>query len=193
MKWYKTNINEITNEQYEKYLSMLCGARRARIERKAHREDRIRSVAADMLVRRAVSDIYAVDGQDVVILEDKFGAPYIEGINAHISISHSGDYAACALSDKPIGIDIEKIRPISRRVAERTFSAGELEYLGSGEELCGEALVRFYEIWTAKEAYAKMKGKGMSLHDTPDTAKLTHIIREYPDGYVISISEEGQI
>ena len=190
MKWYKYNIGDMSAELYGRYLSMTCGKRRQRIEKKARYEDRLRSVAGEMLVRRAVAEEYGVREDDILLLEDERGAPYIDGIDVHVSISHAGDYVVCAISDRPVGIDIEKIKPVSRRIAERTFSRSELEYLNCDGEMRGDALVRFYEIWTAKEAYAKMKGAGLSLHDTPDTSVLDNIRREYIDGYVISVIEE---
>ncbi|MBQ2863688.1 MAG: 4'-phosphopantetheinyl transferase superfamily protein, partial [Clostridia bacterium] len=161
-----------------------------RIEKKAERDDRLRSVAGEMLVRRAVAEEYGVREEDILLLEDERGAPYIKGIDVHVSISHAGDYAVCAVADAPVGIDIEKIKPTNRRIAERTFSKRELEYLGCEGEMGDDALLRFFEIWTAKEAYAKMQGTGLSLHDTPDTQALDNVTREYIDGYVISVIEE---
>ena len=192
MKWYKYNIGDMSAELYGRYLSMTCGKRRQRIEKKARYEDRLRSVAGEMLVRRAVAEEYGVREDDILLLEDERGAPYIDGIDVHVSISHAGDYVVCAISDRPVGIDIEKIKPVSRRIAERTFSQRELEYLGCEGEIASEALLRFYEIWTAKEAYAKMHGTGIALHNTPDTSAHDNITHEYIDGYVISITEESR-
>ena len=187
MKWYKYNINDMTEQLYQGYLAMMCECRRARVENKSLHEDRARSVAAEMLLRMALSETFGVSEEDITILEDERGAPYADKIDVHVSISHSGDYAVCAIADCPVGIDIEKIRPINMRVAERTFSVGELEYLGADGKMTDEVLLRFYEIWTAKEAYGKMLGTGILLKDTVDTAKLENIQREYPNGYVISI------
>ena len=76
------------------------------------------------------------------------------------------------------------------RVATGTFSKNENEYLASdGYELSGETLVRFYEIWTAKEAYAKMTREGISLKNTIDTTTIP-VKRVHFDGYVVSIVYE---
>ena len=96
MKWYKYNIGDMSAELYGRYLSMTCGKRRQRIEKKARYEDRLRSVAGEMLVRRAVAEEYGVREEDILLLEDERGAPYIDGIDVHVSISHAGDYVMCA-------------------------------------------------------------------------------------------------
>ena len=183
-------MNEHT---YQKYLGMMCEKRYNRIYKKQNKADRVRSVAAEMLVRRAISSMCDIPEEDVVILEDEHGAPYIKGHDVYISISHSGEYAVCAVSDVPVGIDIEELRPASMRVARGTFSDAETEYLGcDNDEPDDAALGRFYEIWTAKEAYAKMKGTGIYLHNTIDTTTLTNVVREHIDGYIISIIEEKE-
>lgn len=191
MKWYKYNINDMSEELYNRYLCLMCEKRKSRIEKKTHRPDRILSVAAEMILRKALSEMFGKSEQDIVILEDERGAPYVEGIDVHVSLSHSGVYAVCAIAERPVGIDIERIRPINMRIAERTFSDGESEYLGAGGEISDEVLLRFYEIWTAKEAYGKCMGTGILLKDTTDTTKLDNIVREYFDGYVVTVIEKA--
>lgn len=187
MNWNKYNIDELTDALYERYLGMMSPERRERVARKAIREDRLRSVAGELLVRRAVSEALGICEEAVPLCSDGRGAPTLDGTGLFVSIAHSGNYAVCALSDTPVGIDIEEVRPMCGRVATGTFSVRENEYLGAdGYELSGETLVRFFEIWTAKEAYGKMKGEGVTLSDTVDTTTIP-VKRKYFDGYVVSI------
>ena len=66
-----------------------------------------------------------------------------------LSLSHSGGYALCALSDEgPVGVDIEVVRPHRDRLPEYALSENELEgFDGSWEE--------FARIWTLKESWCK--------------------------------------
>ena len=187
MNWYKYNIDELTDALYERYLGMMSPERRERTARKVIREDRLRSVAGELLVRRSAAELLGVAEDAVPLCSDGRGAPTLEGTGLFVSIAHSGNYAVCALSDTPVGIDIEEVRPMCGRVATGTFSKGENEYLGAdGYELSGESLVRFFEIWTAKEAYAKMTRKGLSLKGMVDTTTIP-VKRVHFDGYVVSI------
>ena len=66
-----------------------------------------------------------------------------------LSLSHSGGYALCALSDDgPVGVDIEVVRSHRERLPEYAMSAVELAgFDGSWED--------FARIWTLKESWCK--------------------------------------
>lgn len=75
-----------------------------------------------------------------------------------ISLSHSGDWAACAVSfEGEVGVDVE-LHKQSRDftgIAEYAFGKSEREIAARfGAE-------RFYAVWTLREAIAKATGKGL--------------------------------
>lgn len=80
--------------------------------------------------------------------------------NFEFNLSHSKDYAVLAVSDTPVGIDIEHIRKNRLSVAKRFFCTEEYEDILSLPE--AEQDKRFLEYWTMKEAYVKYLGTGMS-------------------------------
>lgn len=74
----------------------------------------------------------------------------------HFSISHSGDLWACAFSDSPIGLDIQKqVEKPVERLARRWFHPMETAYLESFG-FCG-----FFAVWCAKESLVKFWGTGI--------------------------------
>ena len=98
------------------------------------------------------------------VLRDENGKPYIkDGADLPFSISHSDGVCAAALGDADsgeIGLDIEVIgdRQDAMRISDRFFSEDERREL----EANGCTAEAFYSIWTAKEAKAKLDGKGLS-------------------------------
>lgn len=76
----------------------------------------------------------------------------------HFNLSHSRNALLCGLSHEPIGVDVERLRPPSLRVAERCFTAGERQYLHAAPD---EAERRFFQVWTRKEAILKRRGDGI--------------------------------
>lgn len=64
------------------------------------------------------------------------------------SLSHSGMIALCALSDGPVGVDVELVRPRRPGLPAYALSGTELAtFDGSWED--------FYRLWTLKESWCK--------------------------------------
>ena len=90
----------------------------------------------------------------------EFGKPSLPSV--YVSISHSGDFIAVAVSDsEDIGIDIQEQKPINLRDFESFLSQSEQNKLSKlNDDQCQKS---FFEIWTKKEAVMKADGRGMSL------------------------------
>ncbi len=90
------------------------------------------------------------------------GKPYFENGARAFGISHSRGICAAAIADSShteIGLDIEVIdeKHHCEQIAERFFTSEEkLRF-----ELCGKTADVFFSTWTAKEARAKLDGKGL--------------------------------
>jgi len=92
---------------------------------------------------------------DAEIIYNEAGKPFIRNSTHHISISHSGDFAAIAFSQThPVGIDIEKIRDRVERVAERFMSDAEIQSVGNENRL-----EKLHIYWGAKESLYKLAGR----------------------------------
>jgi 4'-phosphopantetheinyl transferase EntD len=80
---------------------------------------------------------------------DKNGAPYLTD-GRHLSISHSKDIAAIAISSKPVGIDLEYFHEKIVRIAPRFLHLKESLDLKKNKDIH-----YLSQIWTAKEALYK--------------------------------------
>ena len=89
-------------------------------------------------------------------LYNDYGAPYIEG-GPYFSISHCKRGIAVAVSENPIGIDIEAIRTFSPDLMRKTMN--EDEQLRITSSAIPE--VEFIRFWTQKEALLKLQGTGI--------------------------------
>lgn len=182
MEWYKYSIYDLKESEYEKWFSLMSDEKKMRLS-KLKEDDRLRSVAGEMLARVAVSEWCGITPEEIRFAKDEKGKPYAENLNVHFNISHSGEYVVCAVSDSPIGIDIEEIREINFKILERICSHREFVYFSEEPQLN-----RFFEIWTAKEAQAKLFGDGISKisEEIGENIKITH---ESIPGYKIAIAE----
>ena len=88
------------------------------------------------------------------------GKPFFPGAPDHcFSLSHSGSLALCVLDNRPVGADIERLRPHSPRLPQRIFSPEQLEWFQRQEDpqraLC--------QLWTLKECRVKYEGTGLTV------------------------------
>lgn len=93
-----------------------------------------------------------------------------------ISISHSRDLVACAVTDiGPIGIDVEY------RASGRPFTKIAMTAFGDGERdaAAADGAATFYKIWTLREALAKASGLGF-----PHPGDRTDLFSAVPTGEI---------
>ena len=94
------------------------------------------------------------------IAKEERGRPFFPGREADFSIAHSGSIIAVSRvkgGNLRTGCDVEQVRPRANmgEIAGDFFSASERKFIFSGDELNA---IRFYEIWTLKECYLKLRG-----------------------------------
>jgi 4'-phosphopantetheinyl transferase len=126
-----------------------------------HTKNKLLSVAAEWLVKENVAKILNKPIEEVVILREEKGKPYIEGNPLYISISHSGDFVAVAIHAAPVGIDIEELKAVHPKLKDRICTDSDLEFLNEGKNEI-ERNEKTLLIWTAKEAYFKKIGTGIT-------------------------------
>ena len=158
------DINKMSDDLYNKGLDSIPLIRKKEILKKAYTSDRKLSLAGDILTRKYLSRLYNIPEEKLEIKKGEKGKPYVLNIPAHFNVSHSGDYTVLAISDRPIGIDLEIIRDFSAILAKKYFNEDELKYISGNSSSRKKSLMQkcFYEIWTAKEAYLKFPGKGIA-------------------------------
>jgi len=126
-------------------------ARRIRADRYRRREDALRCVTADALLRHALGT------EQYTVVQEKGGKPRIpERPDFHYNLSHAGRWVVLAWGDTEVGVDVQEQDPAVDRcaLAMHFFTPDERDY-------AGEDIGRFYEIWTKKESYLKYTGRGL--------------------------------
>lgn len=125
------------------------------------------SEAAGRLLARLLT---AAGHGDATVKKEKSGRPVVEKPGLAVSVTHTGGMVFCALlateaGDPRLGIDAEVLRPHPRaaKLAARYFGPCE-------QALCGSDPTprAFFACFTAKEAFAKYRGDGLSRHLSGD-------------------------
>ncbi|MED4445711.1 4'-phosphopantetheinyl transferase family protein [Bacillus thuringiensis] len=164
MKLYAVDILDIGKEIFDNACSLIDLDKRCKIEKFINKKDKIRTLIGEILIRTIICEDLRIRNKNIKFEKNKYGKPYLIGYNNfQFNISHSGNFLVCAVDDKPIGIDIEKVKYIEYKdIAKRFFSVSEFDYIDKEEDLPTQ-LNKFYEIWTLKESYIKCCGQGLSI------------------------------
>lgn len=155
----------------------------------AHLKNRYKNLTAmqhrllgELLVKAVAVGRFELPANETAIAYGDNSKPYFQQHpELQFNLSHSGAWVVAAFSDKPVGIDIEKIKHVNLDIARRFFAADEITYLQGLPD--SERMEGFFSLWTLKESYLKALGTGL-------TRSLNSFMVTY-DGSKISLSEEG--
>ena len=140
------------------------------------------------LLAYAISHSLGLDIDTLDIRKEFYGGWSLDGIS--LSLSHSGNALAVAISRDAVGVDIEYVHsPRSQATAQRVMTEEEFcAYNALSEE---ERTVRFIEIWTAKEAIFKSQGRELFVPreiDTVSESYRTAHITVADEQYIFSVA-----
>lgn len=139
----------------------------ARAKRFYFEQDRQRFIVGRGLLREILSRYLDLAPNQLQFCYGLHGKPALAptlGSSICFNLSHSQGLALYAITrDRPIGIDVEYIRPLAEaeQIAANFFSAQEntaLHHLPLNQKQ-----VAFFSCWTRKEAYIKAVGDGLAL------------------------------
>ena len=160
---YAASVSELSEEAlFQRVYRKLPQERQRKIDRLRMENDKRLSLGAFLLLLSCMKK-WGIQTDNVSIKYGKEGKPYVEGAEGfYFNLSHSGEYAVCAVSEKEIGCDVEKLSECRLKLAKRFFSVYEYEML-LAQETEEEKRELFYRFWTLKESFIKAVGKGLYL------------------------------
>lgn len=134
-------------------------ARLGRMQAAARARSRAASLLAGMLCAEALDCAPTA----IAIGRDHGGRPLARAPRPlHLSLSHGGGWVAAAASaDHPVGIDIERAKPLPAWVLDHMMAPAERDW-------AGDDATRAMALWSLKEAWMKATGDG--LRRDPRTA-----------------------
>ncbi len=103
----------IQSQTFNFLLRFVDAEKQKRIDRLKIKADKDLTLTGDILAKYCIAKVFGINFGDIRLRIGEFGKPYITGFsNVHFNISHSGNVVVCAVCDKPIGVDIQKMDDI---------------------------------------------------------------------------------
>jgi 4'-phosphopantetheinyl transferase len=163
----------LSQEKYESLMQNISKENQERCLRFRQKADALRTLYGELILRHVLNQEFSLKNENVELLRSSDGKPYVKDAPIHFNISHSGDYVVCAFSEQEIGIDIEQIKEVDLKIAERYFCSSECDDLFA--QNANRRLDYFFSLWTLKESYMKWLGDGMSIPLDSFCFKITDV------------------
>ena len=178
--WAARLERPLTAEEERAMLALLPPERRTRLERLRQPEKRREPLCAYLILRRALWEQFR--WRDLPeIRTTSLGKPFFpDHPDVHFNLSHTAGAVLVALSDRPVGVDIERIRPVSPRTMRRLA------------EVHTERA--FFQSWVRREARAKRSGAGvgtmLSSEEPLQPGEQFYLLDTFP-GYAAGAATRG--
>lgn len=157
------NIDVLEHCPLGPLLELIPNEQAQAIRRNRQLRDRQRRILARLLIALGLS---LLDNWDMraglsAWRQEPQGRPWIAGSSRPVSISHAGQWAACAIGPLQtvagVGIDVEEIRPLNAEDFCLVFTDQERTAIRQADNPTSELIRR----WTIKEAMLKAAGTGL--------------------------------
>ena len=171
----------------------LPGAEWARAEGFVEAQVAARWTAARWGLRGVLGRYLGEAPEAIELSEGDHGKPRLsmEPPPVHFNLSHSGALALVAVSDREVGIDVERIEPDRDFVALAEQALSPADTTAVREAANPDRATVFYERWTHHEARLKCLGLGLASPPPLDPPKLTIETLRIDPPYAAAVAATG--
>ncbi len=192
VKLYYAKITKLYDEKcFEEKIRQIKEKRQVRILEHCQKKDRCRSLAASLLLKKALEE-EGICYEETCFTKEQGGKPKLLQNGLFFNLAHAQEMAVCVISDQQVGVDVERRDRLEGKEQSRKLQIAK-KILTPEEwklwEKAGCQTEELISVWTKKESYVKMTGKGLTEKlttvDTLSNAFYQQILVD--DGYVISV------
>lgn len=123
---------------------------------------RRRFALSRVVLRHVLAGYHGIAAAEIPIARESSGRPYVQGADGlFFSLSHSGGTALVAVAGVPVGVDVERVRPVPRAagIARRILHPATVAVLEGLPR--AQYVAAFLDAWTQREAHVKAVGGGL--------------------------------
>ena len=159
---YVMNIDILEDQvQFDLWYDKMPDFRKRKIDALKPHRSKLLSLGAGILLDTSMKDA-GISSYEIELSENE--KPRIKGMrDVFFNISHSGEMVVLGISDKEIGVDVEKVKHFKESLINYVF-------MPQDQDLAKELMMSesdmdkvYTRLWTVKESIMKHCGKGISL------------------------------
>lgn len=166
--WIISLDRGLTDEERCALLCCLPQARLKRLQRIPHMEAWREPLCAYGLLFLAAKETWGWSALPTISLTEQGKPVFPDHPSCCFNVSHTSGAVLVGLGEQPIGVDLERIRPLSQRFLRRLKENGQ-------------TLEDYYEDWVRYEASVKCRGEGVHPHHTPEEGADAELVSLLPD------------
>lgn len=155
----------LSQYEFSLFMALMDNERKTKAESLKVKSKADISLVGNALAKHAINNIFKIPVKDLVFALTRKDKPFLlnhKGV--HFNISHCDNYAVCAVSTMPVGIDIQRITVYNPRISNRFFTLRQIDEINNSIDKD----LAYSRIWTRREAYAKLTGEGILKKDYND-------------------------
>ena len=170
-------VRPFSDDEVEKLLQFVPEERRQRLKNLKNPVLGHEPICAYFALLRGLNELYGWR-EIPPLVYNKYGKPeFADHPDVHFNISHTTGAVLVGVSDQPIGVDIERVRPVSQRAMRRLADV-------STERA-------FFQNWVRREARTKRSGNGIGTMMRSETSlqqgEFYYELDTFP-GYVAGVA-----
>lgn len=178
-------MSQITPEEIQRLLPLVSDERREEALRYKHLFGQFACLKSYVMLRELLESMGL--SHPFLFEKNEHGKPFLKDYpDIHFNLSHCNNGIIVAVSDEPVGVDIESFREVSDSLLRYTMNEEEYHIITESED----PIKTFTEYWTKKEAVFKLRGTGIThdLHHllNGDEQVETHVNTEKQYAYSIA-------
>src|SRR3989442_4856441 len=185
--WFTDLVQQETGTAQLSWLSSNEQMRAARLRNPLEHQ---RYIASRVLIRRVLSDLTGIVPEDLGILRDKCGKPFLtlpgeakhqsseNSLRFNVSHSENALCIATALGCN-VGVDIEVVNPNLDvlTICKASLQSEDIDQVQRASP--NERSLVFYRLWTMREAFAKMLGHGINSDHLHRATSMPWALRSF--------------
>lgn len=181
-KLFIIKVKNLTLAEFKFLLNFSDSYIKNRLNANMPEERKVIILVANIFRKYLIEKYFSIPFDKQEIKFNQYGKPYLSNKDVFFNVSYSGKYIVCGISNKNIGVDIQKIENYNQNIANYIFEDKIVDLIQNSDNINLE----YIKQWAKLESFLKYKGTGFVNYKKGLDETIKHKFI-YIGSYVISV------